>query len=247
MNKIALITGGTSGIGLKTAEILFTKGYLPIIIGSTEESVQKASSSLDKKGVRHEAHACDIREEKNICSLMDLIKKSHPVIDCLIHGAGGLGGRLPAAEMTGAFYRNVMALNLDSFVFFVRECLPCLEKSKNFPSIVAFTSIAAYDGGGPGVSIYAAAKGALVSMGRNMAKEFISKGIRVNLISPGVIETPFHSATKPELLETFKKNIPMGRFGTGEEVAKAAAFLVSEDAAYIVGEVLHINGGQRMQ
>lgn len=247
MKKIALITGGTSGIGKKTAELLYADGYLPVIVGSSEESIHKTKKELEIKKIECDCYACDLREEKNIVELFSIIGKKYDVIDCLIHSAGGLLGRKAIFEMTSEFYKNVMALNFESFVYLSREVFPYLSKSKNSPSIIAFSSIAAYDGGGPGASIYASSKGALTTFVKSAAKEFISKGIRVNAISPGVISTPFHSATNPELLETFKKNIPMGRFGSDEEIAQLVAFLVSPKASYIVGEVIQINGGQRMQ
>ena len=146
--------------------------------------------------------------------------------------------------MTTDFYRRVMALNLDSTLFVTRAAIPYLKKSENYPSVVNYTSIAAYNGGGPGAGIYAAAKGAVLTMTRAMAKELIKSGIRVNAISPGTIDTAFHSATNREIMETWKAGIAIGRFGTPEETADVVEYLVSNKSAYLVGEVIQINGGQ---
>ena len=136
-----------------------------------------------------------------------------------------------------------MALNFDSVFFVTRACLPLLKKGTN-PSIVNFSTIAVTSGGGPGAAIYSASKGAVQSYTRGLAKDLVQFGIRVNAVSPGTIDTPFHAATARELVESWKAGIPMGRLGEASEVATVIKFLASPDASYLTGEVIQINGGQ---
>jgi 3-oxoacyl-[acyl-carrier protein] reductase len=115
-------------------------------------------------------------------------------------------------------------------------------------AIVNVVSIAGHNGGGPGAGAYAAAKAALTSYTKALAKELAPHGVRVNAVSPGVIATPFHEVfSTPEMIQNFVKAIPLGRVGTSVECATAIAFLVSDAASYIVGETLEVNGGQLMR
>ncbi len=139
-----------------------------------------------------------------------------------------------------------MALNLDSAFFATRECIPMLKKSKE-ASVVNFASNAAWNSGGPGAGIYGTSKAAIVTLTRALAKDLSEFGIRVNGVSPGTIDTPFHDGirkTNPALFESWKNNILLKRFGQPEEVASVISFLCSEKAYFITGEVVQVNGGQ---
>lgn len=137
-----------------------------------------------------------------------------------------------------------MDLNLNGAFFAARECIPYLKTVKG--TMINITTIAAYNGGGPGAGVYAAAKGAVLTMTRALAKELIPAGVRVNAVSPGTINTAFHAASSKELLESFVKAIPAGRMGRPEEVADVMYYLASDQSSYLVGEVVQINGGQMM-
>lgn len=243
-NKIALITGATRGIGLAVAETLGREGYKVILNGLLEDEGQKVVTDLKNNGIDAELYICDVTDEKAVDKMVNEIGTKYGHIDTVINNAGGLGGREKFEGMTTEFYRRVMALNLDSTLFVTRAAIPYLKNSKNLPSIINYTSIAAYNGGGPGAGVYSAAKGAVLTMTRSMAKELIAYGIRVNAISPGTIDTAFHSATNKDIMESWKSGIAIGRFGESKEVANIISFLVSEKASYLVGEVIQINGGQ---
>ncbi|MGL4863030.1 SDR family NAD(P)-dependent oxidoreductase [Cetobacterium sp.] len=243
-NKIALITGATRGIGLAVAETLGREGYKVILNGLLEDEGQKVVTDLKNNGIDAELYICDVTDEKAVDKMVNEIGTNYGHIDTVINNAGGLGGREKFEGMTTEFYRRVMALNLDSTLFVTRAAIPYLKNSKNLPSIINYTSIAAYNGGGPGAGVYSAAKGAVLTMTRSMAKELIAYGIRVNAISPGTIDTAFHSATNKDIMESWKSGIAIGRFGESKEVADIISFLVSEKASYLVGEVIQINGGQ---
>ena len=121
--------------------------------------------------------------------------------------------------------------------------MPLLKKGTN-PSIINFSTIAVVNGGGIGASVYAAAKGAVQSYSRGLAKDLAEFGIRVNMVSPGTIDTPFHAATDRSLVESWKNDILMKRLGDPREVADVIEFLASDKASFLTGEVIQINGGQ---
>ena len=153
---------------------------------------------------------------------------------------------MPLAKITEAGWDYVMDLNLKSAVLCSQAAAPSMVARKS-GAIVNVVSIAARNGGGPGAGAYAAAKAGLIAFTKSLAKELAPSGVRVNAISPGVIDTPFHEVfSTPEMIANFVKGIPLGRTGTSIECAKVIAFLVSEAASYIVGETVEVNGGQLM-
>ena len=149
--------------------------------------------------------------------------------------------------MTDAHLDDVFALNLKSAVFAAQAVAPSMIQRRR-GAIVNLVSIAGHNGGGPGAGAYASAKAALTSYTKSMAKELAPHGVRVNAVSPGVIDTPFHEKySTPEMIQQFVKTIPLGRVGTPAECANVIAFLVSDAASYIVGETIEVNGGQLMR
>ena len=246
MKKYAMLTGATAGIGLATAKILGKAGYHIILNGIDEEQGKEASKQLSENNVEHEIYYFNVCDELAIINGFAQIKKNIPHLDALINTAGGLGGRSRFEGMTTEFYRSVLALNMDSAFFVTREAIPMLKKGTN-ASIINFTSIAAWNAGGPGAGVYAASKAAVLTLTRALAKDLAEYGIRVNAISPGTIDTAFHQATRennPELFNSWKNNILMKRFGEAEEVGEVVNFLVGEASSFITGEVIQVNGGQ---
>ncbi|MBA5850790.1 SDR family oxidoreductase [Clostridium sp. cel8] len=243
MSKIALITGATSGIGLATAKELGKSGYDILINGIVEKEAEKAVKDLKAEGINVEFFKADVTDENCVNDMFKKIGEKYDKLDVLVNCAGGLGGRSRFENMTTEFYRKVMGLNLDSVFFVSRAAIPFLKKGEN-PSIINFASIASYNAGGPGAGIYGTAKAGVLTMTRALAKDLVEYGIRVNAVSPGTIDTPFHAATKREIMETWKNGILMKRFGEASEVATVIEFLVSDKASYLTGEVIQINGGQ---
>ena len=239
----AVITGGTGGIGLATAEALGRAGYEVIVTGHDPEKELFVRQYLAERGIQGHFFLCDAADEEAVERLFSRLAEQFGSLDLLVNNVGGLGGRQKISEMETGFMRRVMALNFDSVFFATRAALPLLKRGSH-PSIINFTTIAAYNGGGPGSSIYAAAKGAVQSYSRAMAKELAELGIRVNMVSPGTIDTPFHAAADRKLLESWKEGILMKRLGDAREVADVVVFLASEKASFITGEVIQVNGGQ---
>ena len=181
--------------------------------------------------------------EEDVNRCFEKISQTYDSLDVLVNNVGGLGGRQRFEEMETSFMRKVMALNFDSAFYASRAAIPLLKKG-NHPSIINYSTIAVTSGGGPGAGIYAASKAAIEGLTRALAKDLADYGIRVNAVSPGTIDTAFHSATKREILESWKEGILMKRLGEPSEVAAVIGFLVSEKASFITGEIIQINGGQ---
>ena len=239
----AVITGGTGGIGLSTALELGKAGYEIIITGIDQEAADGALKTLSDNGVKAEFFYADSMKEEDVNKCFAEIAGKYDSLDVLVNNVGGLGGRQRFEEMETSFMRRVMALNFDSAFFASRAAIPLLKKGAH-PSIINYSTIAVTSGGGPGAGIYAASKAAIEGLTRGLAKDLAEYGIRVNAVSPGTIDTPFHSATKREILESWKDGILMKRLGDPSEVATVIEFLVSEKASFITGEVVQINGGQ---
>lgn len=239
----AVVTGATGGIGRKTAEVLGQAGYEVILTGLNTEIADEIINDMMEQGICAHFYKCDATNEEEVNKVFTDIEEKFGTLDVLVNNVGGLGGRQRVSEMETDFMKKVMALNFDSVFYATRAALPMLKKGSN-PSIVNFSTIAVVNGGGIGASIYAASKGAVQSYTRALAKDLAEFGIRVNMVSPGTIDTPFHAATDRALVESWKESILMKRLGDAREVADVIEFLVSEKASFITGEVIQINGGQ---
>lgn len=247
-NKIAIVTGATGGIGFEVARRLGQDGYTVALNGIEDEAGAQRVEELAKEGITAEYYGFDVTDEEAVTSNINAIGQKHGKIDVLVNNAGGLGGRSRFEEMSTEFYRKVMALNLDSVFFASRAAIPCLKKSEN-ASIINYTSNAGWNAGGPGAGIYGTSKAGVHAITRALAKDLAEYGIRVNAVSPGTIDTPFHAqikSTKPEVFASWKNNILLGRLGEPQEVASVVSFLASKDASFITAETIQIGGGQAL-
>ena len=166
-------------------------------------------------------------------------------LDVLVNNAGSLTGRTRFLEWTDETFDAVMNLNVRSVISACQAAVPYLEDRGG--TIVNIGSIAGSDGGGPGAGHYAAAKAYIHNLTRHMARDLADRGIRVNAIAPGVIATPFHSATPPERMEAMRKAVQLGRIGDPEDCVGPILFLSSNVmSGYVTGQILHVNGGQYM-
>ncbi len=246
--RVALITGATGGIGFEIAKRFGKDGYTLVLNGIVQESGEQKVAELKEMGYTAEYHNFDVTNEDEVNAAVKTIGDNHGKIDVVVNNAGGLGGRSRFEEMTTDFYRSVMALNLDSTFFVSRAAIPYLKKGDH-PNIINFTSNAGWNAGGPGAGIYGTSKAGVHAITRALAKDLASDGIRVNAVSPGTIDTPFHAqikATKPEVFASWANNIMLGRLGQPEDVAGAVAFLASADASFITAETLQVGGGQAL-
>lgn len=247
-NKIAIVTGATSGIGFEVAKRLGQDGYTVILNGIEDDAGAEKVAELTADGIQAEYFGFDVTNEDAVNQNITAIGEKYGKIDVLVNNAGGLGGRSRFEEMTTEFYRKVMALNLDSTFFASRAAIPFLKKGEH-PTIINYTSNAGWNAGGPGAGIYGTSKAGVHAITRALAKDLAEYGIRVNAVSPGTIDTPFHAqikSTKPEVFASWKNNIMLGRLGQPQEVASVVSFLASEDAAFITAETIQIGGGQAL-
>ncbi len=247
-DKIALITGATGGIGFEVAKHIGKEGATVIINGINNDEGAKRLAELKDAGINAEYMGFDVTNEDLVNENVKAIGEKFGKIDVVVNNAGGLGGRSRFEEMTTEFYRNVMALNLDSVFFVSRAAIPYLKKGTD-PTIINFTSNAGWNAGGPGAGIYGTSKAGVHTITRALAKDLAEYGIRVNAVSPGTIDTNFHigiKSTKPEVFASWKNNIMLGRLGQPEDVASVVAFLASADAAFITAETIQIGGGQAL-
>ncbi len=240
----AIVTGASTGIGRATAIALAEAGAdVAVHYGTSRTEAEETARAIESHRRRAVIVQGDFRDpEATRKSVEAAIAELGDPIDILINNAGSLIARTPLDEMDADLWQEVIALNLSSVFFATKAALPHLGPGAR---IVNVSSIAARHGGGPGASAYAAAKGGVMTLTRGWAKELAPRNIRVNSIAPGVIETPFHDRfSTPEILETFRKSIPLGRLGTAEECAGAILYLVSPLASYVTGQSIDINGGQ---
>lgn len=246
--KVAIVTGATGGIGFEVAKRLGTDGYIVILNGIDDNAGAKRVEELTALGIDAEYRGFDVTNEEAVASNIKAIGEKYGKIDVLVNNAGGLGGRSRFEEMTTDFYRFVMALNLDSVFFASRAAIPFLKKGEH-PSIINYTSNAGWTAGGPGAGIYGTSKAGVHAITRALAKDLAEFGIRVNAVSPGTIDTPFHAqikSTKPEVFASWKNNIMLGRLGQPKDVAGVVSFLASEDAAFLTAETIQVGGGQAL-
>nr|WKN34546.1 SDR family NAD(P)-dependent oxidoreductase [Tunicatimonas sp. TK19036] len=247
-HKIAIVTGATGGIGFEVAKRLGKDGYTVILNGIEDEIGAQRVEELAQEDIRSAYYGFDVTNEEEVNANINAIGEKYSRIDVLVNNAGGLGGRSRFEEMTTDFYRKVMALNLDSVFFTSRAAIPYLKKGEN-PTIINYTSNAGWNAGGPGAGIYGTSKAGVHAITRALAKDLAEYGIRVNAVSPGTIDTPFHAQikeTKPEVFASWKNNIMLGRLGEPQEVASVVSFLASKDASFITAETIQVGGGQAL-
>jgi 3-oxoacyl-[acyl-carrier protein] reductase len=245
--KSALVTGASRGIGAATALALARAGAGPITIqfNSNREGADQTVAAIRALGAAASAIQADLSHMDGIAGFL---RELDPKIDILVNNAGDLIERTPLLEMSDELFRAVMDVNLTS-AFFVCRAVAAGMVTRKRGAIVNMSSLAAWNGGGPGAGAYAAAKGAVVSLTKALAKELAPHGIRVNCVAPGLIgETAFHGRfTAPPAFENAAKSVLLGRAGTPEEVATVVAFLASSDSAFLTGETIEINGGMNMR
>jgi len=240
--KVALVTGGARDIGRATSLQLAKSGASVVVnYHSSGDKARAVCDEIRATGGRAVAVQADVTRIDEIRRLFQEASAAFGRLDILVNNAGGLLARKALGEMDMAFWDEVMSLNLRSVAFVTQAALPHMVDGG---AIVNVASLAARDGGGPGSTAYAAAKGGVLTLTRGLSKELSARKIRVNCVSPGMIDTTFHDTfTKPEARKATAARTTIGREGTPDDVAKAIVFLASDASSYINGESIEINGG----
>ena len=240
-NKVAVVTGGSSGIGLATAQRFLADGARVVVTGRNQEALDAAVSTLGggATGVRG-----DVADLDDLDSLFAQVRTQFGRVDVLFANAG-VAPFVPFRAVTEEHFDRLFDVNVRGLFFTVQKALPLLSDGA---SVILNASVVAQVGL-PNTSVYSATKAAVRSLGRTLAAELSPRGIRVNVVSPGLIETPLVGklGLSPDEVETFAAQVvqqtPLGRPGKAEEIAATVAFLASDDASYFTGADLVADGG----
>jgi 3-oxoacyl-[acyl-carrier protein] reductase len=246
---IALVTGGGAGLGRACAMTLGQRGArVAVHYMKSRDGADEVVSALKAAGVEAEAFQGDLTRSADVKALVDAVTARFGGIDILVNNAGDLIERKPLMDMSEEFFHSVIDVNLTS-AFLMCQAVGAGMIARKSGAIINMSSLAAWNGGGPGAGAYSAAKGAVVSLTKALAKELAPHGIRVNCVAPGLIgETAFHGRfTAPAAFENAARTVALGRAGTPDEVAGVVAFLASSDASFLTGETIEINGGMNMR
>jgi len=238
--KTALITGATGGIGSEIAKSLHAAGATIIISGTREAKLEEMVKGF---GERAFAEKCDLSNREEVESLLERASSYTGSVDILVANAGITKDNL-SLRMNADDFEEVIDINLISSYILNKNAIKKMLKNRwgriiNISSVVAAT-------GNIGQANYTASKAGLIAMSKSLAQEVAQRGITVNTVAPGFIKTPMTEDLPDEYKEQLIKKIPVGRYGTSEEIASGVLFLASEEARYITGQTLHINGGMFM-
>ena len=235
--KVALVTGGTSGIGLATAKRFASEGAYVYITGRRQQELDSAVQEIGEnaRGVRG-----DVTNLEDLDHLFQAIKDEKGILDVVFANAGW-GEFVPLGSITEEHFDKTFDINVKGVVFTVQKALPLLKDGSAIVINASMVSVL----GQPAFSIYSATKAAVRSFARNWSVDLKERKIRVNVVSPGFIPTPGydHLGITDEMLKGAVVNVPMGRVGTPDEIAKAVVFLSSDDSSYITGIELFVDGG----
>jgi NAD(P)-dependent dehydrogenase (short-subunit alcohol dehydrogenase family) len=248
MKPIMIITGGSQGIGAAAARMAGARGYdVAITYQSNRELAEQVVADIKGLGRRAIAVQAEMASEAAILALFDTVDRELGPVTALVNNAGGPGPTCKIDGVTSAILDEVMAVNVRAPFLTIREAIKRMatDLGGKGGSIVNVSSRASEIGGAGEWVHYAASKGAVDSLTIGAARELAARGIRVNAVNPGLIETDLHArAGLPDRLTRFVGGVPMGRTGSAEEVAEAILWLASDSASYITGILVPISGGR---
>jgi NAD(P)-dependent dehydrogenase (short-subunit alcohol dehydrogenase family) len=241
-DKIALVTGGAAGIGRAIAETFAHEGAKVLVADRDGEAAKEVADAIVKSNGAASAHQVDVTDTAQVKVLMEEIDKTHGRLDVLVNNAG-VGERADFRHLSDEAWERVWSVNLDGTVRCAREAFSLL-KSSGKASIINLSSIMATKHTRQ-MAVYSATKGAVSALSRSLAVEYAPYGIRVNTLLPGYVETALigRYLQNPMIAKALLTQTPLRRFGTPQDIANAALFLASDEAAYITGASLNVDGG----
>lgn len=241
--KVAVITGGTRGIGLETARLFLKNGAKVCIFGSRAETVDKAVKNLKEENPDFEVSGLfpKLDDENEVSAAFEKVNSEFGKIDILVNNAG-ISSHTHLEDFTEKEYDSIASLNIKSVYVCSKVSVPYLKKTKG---VILNTSSMVSVYGQPSGFMYPASKFAVNGITLSLARELAPFGIRVNAVAPGITETDMVKALPPQMIEPLIKTIPLGRIGTPADIANAFLFLASDMASYITGDILHVDGAAR--
>jgi 3-oxoacyl-[acyl-carrier protein] reductase len=239
---VAVVTGGAKGIGLGIAHELARGGCRIALWDFDEAALRKAKEALSAEGADVETFFVDVSSVEQVETTVAKIAASHGRIDILVNNAG-IGGDKLISKMDLSFWKRVIEVNLDSQFICSKAVLPFMTE-KGFGRIINIGSRAWL--GNRGQAAYSASKGAVVSLTRSLALEYARKGITVNAIAPGIVETPLFATLTEEVQQGLRNTVPMQRIGQPEDIANAVRFFAEPSSSYVTGQLLYVCGGRSL-
>lgn len=245
--RVVAVTGAGRDIGAALARGFGERGaHVVVHYGTSAEGAKQVAADIEASGGAATVVQADMTDRDAVGRMFVEIERQVGHVDVLINNAGGLVRRSPVATADDELIDTALELNFGSVFASCRAVIPLMQP-RGGGAIINISSIASRNGGGNGSSLYCAGKGAVSSFTRALAKELAPHGIRVNAISPGIIDTAFHEQTAPEAFQAMVAAIPLGRPGRPEEVVGPALFLADERlSSFVTGHVLEVNGGHVM-
>lgn len=241
-DKVAVITGGGSGIGRAIALRFASEGARVVVAELNEETGEETAKAIREQGGEAIAIATDVGNSDSVAALFKAIDDRDWPVDILVNNAGNAGGQLtPMHEETNELWNSIISVHLNGTFYCSREAVRRM-LGRGTGAIISLGSVAGLTGL-PGAASYTAAKGAVIALTKGVSQEVAPYGIRVNCIAPGWIETPILDNLPDEMRPMMIEMTPLGRIGLPEEVASVALFLASDDSSFVTGQVLSPNGG----
>ena len=241
--KVAVVTGGTRGIGFETVRQFLLNGAKVCLLGSRAETVDKAIQTLksENQDFRVIGFYPNLTSESEVAKTFESVKAEFVKIDILINNAG-ISSSTPLVNFSEAEYDKIADINIKSVFICSKVAVPYLKETKG---VILNTSSMVSVYGQPSGVMYPASKFAVNGITKSLARELAPMGIRVNAVAPGITETDMVSALPKQVIEPLIKTIPLGRIGTPTDIANAFLFLASDMASYITGDILHVDGAAR--